>query len=54
MVKNQVSLTFYGEVNEVGVNKILLQDGDTRVVFDFGVSFKAENQFLLAAFSFAP
>jgi hypothetical protein len=28
MVKNQTSLTFYGGVNEIGGNKILLQDGD--------------------------
>jgi ribonuclease J len=34
-----VSLTFYGGVNEIGGNKILLQDGDTRVWLDFGKSF---------------
>ena len=45
MVKNQVSLTFFGGVNEIGGNKILLQDGDTRVFFDFGMSFNAKNQF---------
>lgn len=26
MAKNETSLTFYGEVNEIGGNKILLQD----------------------------
>ena len=34
-----VSLTFYGGVKEIGGNKILLEDGDVRVFFDFGQSF---------------
>ncbi len=34
-----VSLTFYGGVNEIGGNKILLQDGDARIWLDFGKSF---------------
>jgi len=34
-----VSLKFYGGVNEIGGNKILLEDGDTRVFLDFGMSF---------------
>ena len=34
-----VSLTFYGGVNEIGGNKVLLADGDTRVFLDFGQSF---------------
>ena len=33
------NLTFYGGVNEVGVNKILLEDKDTKVFLDFGMSF---------------
>jgi ribonuclease J len=33
------SLTFYGGVNEIGGNKILLQDKKTRIFFDFGQSF---------------
>ena len=45
MVKNQTTLTFYGGVNEIGGNKILLQDRGTRVFFDFGMSFSARNQF---------
>ena len=32
-------LTFYGGVNEIGGNKILLEDKDTRVFLDFGKSF---------------
>jgi ribonuclease J len=45
MVKNTTTLTFYGGVNEIGRNKILLQDGDTRVFFDFGMSFTMKKQF---------
>jgi ribonuclease J len=32
-------LTFYGGVNEVGSNKILLDDNDTRILADFGKGF---------------
>jgi ribonuclease J len=45
MVKNVTTLTFYGGVDEIGGNKILLQDGDTRVFFDFGMSFAMKKQF---------
>jgi ribonuclease J len=45
MVKNTTSLTFYGGVNEIGGNKILLKDGDTKVFFDFGMSFAMKKQF---------
>jgi ribonuclease J len=34
-----VKLTFYGGVNEIGGNKILLEDKSTKVFFDFGQSF---------------
>jgi ribonuclease J len=34
-----VKLRFYGGVNEIGGNKILLEDKKTRVMFDFGQSF---------------
>ncbi len=33
------SLTFHGGVNEIGGNKILLEDQDTRIFLDFGMSF---------------
>jgi len=33
-------------VNEIGGNKILLQDRDTRVFFDFGMSFTAKKSFI--------
>jgi ribonuclease J len=32
-------LVFYGGVNEIGGNKILVQDKRTKVLFDFGQSF---------------
>jgi len=34
-----VKLRFYGGVNEIGGNKILLEDKKTRILFDFGQSF---------------
>ncbi len=45
MVKNQTTLTFFGGVNEIGGNKILLQDRDTKVFFDFGLSFSMKKKF---------
>ncbi|TRO47508.1 MBL fold metallo-hydrolase [Candidatus Bathyarchaeota archaeon] len=45
MVKNKTTLTFYGGVDEIGGNKILLQDRDTKVFFDFGMSFAMKKQF---------
>lgn len=34
-----VKLSFYGGVNEIGGNKILVEDRKTRIFFDFGQSF---------------
>lgn len=34
-----LSLTFYGGANGIGGNKILLEDGDSRLFFDFGTDF---------------
>jgi predicted metal-dependent RNase len=45
MVKQETTLTFYGGVNEIGGNKILLKDGDTRVFFDFGMSSNMKRLF---------
>jgi ribonuclease J len=39
------SLTFYGGVNEIGGNKILLQDKDTKVFLDFGMSFGKRGEY---------
>jgi len=40
-----VGLRFYGGVSEVGGNKILLEDGDTRIWLDFGKSFNSGNDY---------
>jgi hypothetical protein len=36
-----VTITIYGAAGEIGGNKILLEDRDTRVLLDFGASFRA-------------
>jgi len=38
-------LTFYGGVNEIGGTKILLEDGEKRLLLDFGFPFKGNKQF---------
>ena len=44
--KNKMTtLTFHGGAGEIGGNKILLEDGKTRVFLDFGMSFKQANRF---------
>lgn len=40
-----VRLTCYGGVAEIGGSKILLEDGETRLFFDFGTSFGRQKQF---------
>ncbi len=40
-----VKLTFYGGVNEIGGNKILLEDGDERLFLDFGFPYKRHKLF---------
>jgi len=37
-----VKIIFYGGVNEIGGNRILIDDAGTKVFFDFGKSFAAE------------
>jgi ribonuclease J len=39
MVKQKTSLTFYGGINEIGGNKILLEDKGLRIFLDFGQPF---------------
>jgi len=39
------SLIFYGGVNEIGGNKILLKDRDTQILLDFGMSFSLRDQY---------
>jgi len=45
MVTHKTALIFYGGVNEIGGNKILLRDRDTKVFFDFGMSFGLKRQY---------
>lgn len=40
-----LSITCYGGVREIGGNKVLLEDQDTRVFFDFGFPFKKRARF---------
>ncbi len=40
-----VRLTFYGGINEIGGNKILLEDGGKRLLLDFGFPYKRHKQF---------
>jgi ribonuclease J len=40
-----VELTFYGGVGEIGGNKILLKDLDTKIFLDFGMSFGKRAKF---------
>ena len=44
-ISSMTSLTFYGGVNEIGGNKILLQDKDTRIFLDFGKGFGRRSRF---------
>jgi len=38
-------LTFYGGINEIGGNKVLLEDGDRRLLLDFGFPYKRHKLF---------
>jgi len=40
-----VSLKFYGGVGEIGGNKILLEDKDTKILLDFGMNFAERSKF---------
>ena len=39
------SITFHGGVKEIGGNKFLVEDKDTKVFMDFGMSFSQEGQY---------
>jgi ribonuclease J len=49
-VKGTTSLTFYGGVGEIGGNKILLQDRDTRIFLDFGMSIAMKKRYYSTPF----
>ncbi|MEM5835975.1 MAG: MBL fold metallo-hydrolase [Candidatus Aenigmatarchaeota archaeon] len=40
-----VKLVFYGGVNEIGGNKILIEDEETRIFLDFGMSFAQSSKY---------
>jgi len=40
-----VAVTFYGGVNEIGGNKILLEDKDTKILLDFGKGFSKRSKY---------
>ena len=44
-MRKMTSLTFYGGVKEIGGNKILLKDRDTKIFLDFGMSFGARAKY---------
>src|SRR5438876_4670794 len=43
-----VFLTFYGGVNEIGGNKILVEDRDTKLIVDFGGGFSEGEEYFSA------
>jgi len=46
-----VKITCYGSVSEIGGNKVLLEDGDLRLLFDFGKSFGRYNKYFDGVFT---
>ena len=40
-----ITISVYGGARSIGGNKILLEDGDARVFFDFGTSFKVRERY---------
>ena len=40
-----MKLTFHGGINEIGGNKILLEDRGTRLFLDFGKSYKEAGKY---------
>lgn len=44
-VPNLPAITFYGGIDEIGGNKILLEDRGTRIFLDFGKSFLTRSKF---------
>jgi ribonuclease J len=45
VLKHKTSLTFYGGVNEIGGNKVLLEDGEVKIFLDFGWSFTMGDEY---------
>ena len=38
-------ITFHGGVKDIGGNKFLVKDKDTKIFMDFGMSFSAEKEY---------
>ncbi|MEW5996035.1 MAG: MBL fold metallo-hydrolase [Candidatus Micrarchaeota archaeon] len=49
-----LSLTFYGGINEIGGNKILLETKEARIFFDFGEAFTLLDEYFLPESFLAP
>ena len=47
MPSSQTCLTFYGGVDEIGGNKILVEDKGTRIMLDFGMSYADRRRFFV-------
>ena len=47
MAESSAGLTFYGGVGEIGGNKILVEDKDTRIMLDFGMSYADRRRFFI-------
>ena len=39
------TITLYGGIGETGGNKILLEDGETKILLGFGISFAVKDQY---------
>ena len=50
MVKNTVSVTLHEDVNEIGGSKLLIKDRDTKIFFDFVMSFGMKKLFCAPPF----
>ncbi len=49
-----VSLTFFGGIDEIGGNKILIEDKKTRIFLDFGQSFSLLDEYFVPEAYLAP
>jgi len=44
-LSSNTSIYFHGGVHEIGGNKFLIEDGDTKIFLDFGMQMGMFNQF---------
>jgi ribonuclease J len=50
-LENKISLRFFGGVDEIGGNQILVEANDTRILFDFGLNLVRYNEYFKKFFS---